>query len=267
MGNVSNCSCRLCAIERNIGTHLALPENQNRFRELVERSPALNKYSTVKELIARLHDCRTQQSNGNGSDEIFGTLLAAAVTPEDADYLEGILLLALMPAVHANVRQVALSYPFLSREDIAQHGLVTLIQFLRSPHWRTRTSHFAFSATRKLKRNLFLWACNEFRSTSDFAANQLGDTIAFAQTADESFERLATLRRFLSLCYERAYLDADDLNLLFELKLDGTLNSEASSSTDRGSNALRQKLKRLMNKLREHARAPNMNNHHDRRFP
>jgi hypothetical protein len=267
VGNLSKCGCGLCAIERSVAAELASPSSATRYRELVTPNPVLRAYPTALELIAGLHACKAETNGDRLSDRIFSELLACLFNPANADYLQSVLLLALMPAVHANVRQVSVSYPFIPRDDIAQHALAILIQCFRSEHWRTRRSHFAFSATRELKRSLFLWAGHEFRSTPEFAAQQFAGNMALVQTAEDAFERAATLRRFLSLCHERAYLDTDELNLLIELKLDETLSDEASGSIDRGSNAFRQKRKRLMNKLRAHTRIPAVNNHHGKSTP
>jgi hypothetical protein len=260
--NRFRCTCGVCEIERSIASELAQEENQARFNQVIAGNEALSEYPTVCDLVTRLHACRTLEEGTHLSDQIFGALIASSPIRENADFLERVLLLALMPAVHANVRQVSASYPFLLREDISQHALTVLVQFLRSDAWRARSSHFAFSVTRKLRRSLFLWARDEFRSTPDFATRQDSNEVSIAQSAEDSFERNAILRRFLGLCHERAHLTADDLNLLIELKLEGTSNGYDKQKVGRSSNAFRQKVKRLMNKLRECARVPAHTRHH-----
>jgi hypothetical protein len=256
------CTCGVCEIERSIAAELVLEENQARFNQVIAGNKVLSEYPTVRDLVTRLHACRRLEEGTHLSDQIFAALIASSAMFDNADFLERVLLLALMPAVHANVRQVSASYPFLPREDIAQHALTVLVQFFRSDAWRARSSHFAFSVTRKLRRSLFLWARDEFRSMPDFATRQAGDELSVAQSAEDSFERNAILRRFLSLCQERAYLTVDDLNLLIEIKLEGTSNGKDNPILDRSSNAFRQKVKRLMNKLRECARLPAHSHHH-----
>jgi hypothetical protein len=262
VANRLRCNCGICEIERSIAAELALEENQTRFNQVIAGNRTLSEYPTVRDLVTRLRACRTLKEGTQLSDQIFAALIASTPICENADFLERVLLLALMPAIHANVRQVSASYPFLPREDVAQHALTVLVQFLRSDAWRTRSSHFAFTVTRKLRRSLFLWARDEFRSIPDFATRWANDELSIAQSAEESFERNAILRRFLSLCQERAYLTADDLNLLIEIKLEGSLDGDGSQMLDRNSNAFRQKVKRLMNKLRECARVPTHTRHH-----
>ena len=256
------CTCGVCEIERSIAADLALEENQARFNQVIAGNKVLSDYPTVCDLVTRLHACRTLEAGTHLSDQIFAALIASPSIFENADFLERVLLLAFMPAVHANARQVSNSYPFLPREDIAQHALTVLVQFLRSDAWRARSSHFAFAVTRKIRRSLFLWARDEFRSVPDFATRQASAELSVAQSAEDSFERNAILRRFLSLCQERAYLTVDDLNLLIEIKLDGTSDGDDNQLLDRSSNAFRQKVKRLMNKLRKCARIPAHTHHH-----
>jgi hypothetical protein len=118
---------------------------------------------------------------------------------------------------------------------------------------------------RKLRRSLFQWARVEFESTSQFAARRIGDRFPSTQTAEESFERQTMLRHFLNLCQQRAYLTPGEINLLIDLKLEDTIRVGVSVPQDRTSNPVRQKLKRLMTKLRRLAQTPSNNTPHRRR--
>jgi hypothetical protein len=70
------------------------------------------------------------------------------------------------------------------------------------------------------------------------------------------------LRHFLNLCQQRAYLTPDEINLLIDLKLEETIDAGVSGPTDRTSNPFRQRVKRLMTKLRRLARTSTSNPHH-----
>jgi hypothetical protein len=52
------------------------------------------------------------------------------------------------------------------------------------------------------------------------------------------------------LCQEKAYLTLDEMNLLIDIKLDETVEAGISGPNGRTSNPFRQKMKRLMTKLR-----------------
>jgi len=250
MGNLSNCGCGVCEIEKSIVAELEFDVSKNRYGELVAGRLLLLTYPTPAELVAQLHACRNGRDPHHISDRIFVELLNDQIFASHWELLERLLLLIFIPAVHATVRQVSNRYPFLPREDIAQHALTTLLHSLRSEDWRMRRSHFAFSMARGLRRSTFEWAGREFRSTSQFAAQEIGETLPSAQTAEEAFERNAVLRNFLSLCQKRAYLTPEELNLLIEFKLRATSGNGLTDPSDRSSNIFRQRLKRLMNKLR-----------------
>jgi hypothetical protein len=254
MGNFSNCGCGVCEIEKGIVAELGFDESRKRYGQLVAGRLLLLTYPTPAELVAQLHACRNGRDPDHISDRIFIELLNDQIFASHWELLERLLLLIFIPAVHATVRQVSNRYPFLPREDIAQHALTTLLQSLRSEDWRTRRSHFAFSMARKLRRSTFEWAIREFRQTSQFAAQEIGDAFPSAQTAEQAFERNAVLRNFLSLCQARAYLTPEELNLLVEFKLEATSRNGVTYPSDHGSNIFRQRLKRLMNKLRRLAR-------------
>src|SRR5208283_668930 len=102
----------------------------------------------------------------------------------------------------------------------------------------------------------------EFQSTSQFAAQHIADGFSFMQTAEESFERHAMLRHFLNLCQQRAYLTSDEINLLIDLKLEETIDAGVADPTRRTSNLFRQRVKRLMTKLRRLARTSTSDPHH-----
>jgi hypothetical protein len=254
MGNFPNCGCSVCEIEKGIVEELGFDESKKRYGELVAGRLLLLAYPTPAALVAQLHACRDGRDPDHISDRIFTELLNDQIFASHWELLERLFLLIFIPAVHATVRHVSNHYPFLPREDIAQHALTTLLHSLRSEDWLTRRSHFAFSMARKLRRSTFEWAIREFRQTSQFAFQEIGDAFPSAHTAEEAFERNAILRNFLSLCQARSYLTPEELNLLVEFKLEATSRNRLTGPSDRGSNIVRQRLKRLMNKLRRLAK-------------
>jgi len=71
---------------------------------------------------------------------------------------------------------------------------------------------------------------------------------------EEPFERHALLRHFLHRCLAKGQLTNGELNLLVQFKLDGNFAEENAENNGTSSNAMRQKLKRLLAKLRRLAR-------------
>jgi hypothetical protein len=250
MGKHSNCTCTICGVEKYIKAELVLPGSQARYRHLVADNSLLADFPTALDLVAKFHACKDARDGHSLSDRILARLLSSSVTPHDWDYLEWILILLFTPTAHAVVRHVSCHYQFLAREDLSQLALTTLIQSLRSKTWQSQRSHFGYAVARSLRRKLFQWALSEFQSSSQFAAKKMGEQFPAIQTAEESFERNAILRDFLNLCQEEAYLTPEEMDLLIGLKLDETVEAGISGPNGRTSNPFRQRVKRLMTKLR-----------------
>ncbi|MBS1842757.1 MAG: hypothetical protein JST77_18155 [Acidobacteria bacterium] len=73
---------------------------------------------------------------------------------------------------------------------------------------------------------------------------------------DSSLERLTELRHFLHQAVIRGILTEADLNLLVDFKLNGGTLAESNGCNGTSPNATRQKLKRLLSKLRRLAAKP-----------
>ena len=166
--------------------------------------------------------------------------------------IESILVLAFLPMLHGTIRRVGKQQPGLAEEDITQQALSFLLQYLRSDELQARNSHFAFAISRAVKRQVFEWANGESGRTGLF---RYCDSEAFeALAAQEPFERYAFLRHFLHRCVTKGLLADAELDLLVQFKLNGTSREEFADFNGTSSNALRQRLKRLVAKLRRLAR-------------
>jgi RNA polymerase sigma factor (sigma-70 family) len=158
------------------------------------------------------------------------------------------MILAFVPLLHGTVRRIAKSNSHLSRADITQQALSVFLQILRTVQLNGRRSHFVFAITRAVKRQLFDWAAREgtvhgpARKDELQAASHLFD--------DDPMERHALLRHFLHRCAANGLLRDDEIDLLVRIKLDGNTGDEISESDRVSSNAVRQRMKRLLAKLR-----------------
>jgi hypothetical protein len=121
--------------------------------------------------------------------------------------------------------------------------LHSLLRFLDSGQLQARRDYLGFAIARRVKRAAFESAEHELRSfvfaedTQGLALNGSGD----------SFERLVLLRHFLDRAVRRGVLNRDEFDLLIQFKLENALDGDASAAH---SNAHRQRLKRLVMKLR-----------------
>ena len=170
----------------------------------------------------------------------------------NSSFTESVLVVAFLPMLHGTVRRVFRQQPGLDPDDISQLALSFLLQYLRSHELQARQSHFAFAISRAVKRQVFEWA-NRESGTSGVTEHYDGEALT-SQTFEEPFERYAFLRHFLHRCVTKGLLTDSELNLLIDLKLNGTNGEEFADFNGTSSNAVRQRLKRLLAKLRRLAR-------------
>jgi DNA-directed RNA polymerase specialized sigma24 family protein len=235
------CSCALCNIEVRLLSDLSYAE-VGAIGRLFSTSPSLGQYSSASDLLSHL---KTSPADAT-SDELLRELFAIrTLSPES---IESLLVLAFVPMLHGTIRRVARQQPELSHEDITQQALSFLLQFLRSNELQKRQSHFAFAISRAVKRQLFEWASRESGKTG--LLNYFDSETFTMLACEESFERHALLRHFLHRCVTKGLLTDSELNLLIDFKLYGTNGEEFADFNGTSSNAVRQRLKRLLAKLR-----------------
>jgi DNA-directed RNA polymerase specialized sigma24 family protein len=183
------------------------------------------------------------------SDELLRDLSTLPLT--DSPFVQHLLVLAFLPLLHRTVRLVTKQQLGLAPEDIAQQALSFFLEFLRSAEMRDRRSHFAFAISREVKRYVLTWARRE-----SLKAAPLADLDAFQAAPEDqsSIERLTELRHFLHRCVTKGVLTDAELRMLVESKLNGGNAHELGEFNGTSSNALRQKLKRLLARLRRIAR-------------
>lgn len=238
------CGCALCEIEARLLSEVSRIEAGTGCALFSGCENLQGRYS-AKNLLSRLR----ASPDGASSDEVLSQLfLSRRAQPA---LVESVLILAFLPVLHATVRRVAKHQPRLLEEDIAQQSLAFLMQYLRSTEFLSRRSHFAFGISRAVKRQMFEWAKRESAREAVFCHSR-GGTVPDSAVA--SFERQALLRHFLHGCVTKGLLANGELDLLIEFKLNGTNGKEFADFNGTSSNAVRQKLKRLLAKLRRLAR-------------
>jgi hypothetical protein len=199
--------------------------------------------------IAYLHDLRGSGEKEATKDRILRELLGNAGHNGFRPIARQLLLVAFIPMLHRLARQVRIRCPALSPDDVTQHLVTALLECCNSSELLSRDSHFAFAIARLVRRNAFLWAARESRA----AANDSESQEIFERSAQYqgtgTIERSAALGHFLYRCEQRRVLSQHDLALLVALKLDDGQGIEPS-------NAVRQRMKRILRKLRKAAQWP-----------
>jgi hypothetical protein len=239
------CHCALCNIEARLLSDLSFAE-VDAIGELFSTSHTLRQHSSVSSLVLHLKTSPVDAT----SDTLLRELLAIrALNPR---FIESLLVLTFLPMLHGTIRRVARQQPVLSTEDITQQALSFLLQYLDSNELRARQTHFAFAISRAVKHKIFEWAQRETKGNGIVPHSDAALLNNLAEA--DPFERHLLLRHFLNRCVKKRLITDSELNLLIQFKLDGGSLEPELESNGNSTNALRQKLKRLLKKLRQLAR-------------
>lgn len=235
------CRCLLCRIEKQLAEDLA---SSIAAYDAI-RSSAANGLRGFPSPLHLLTHLKATQA-GPSSDDLFRELLAAR--PIEPQFVETLMIVAFTPVLHGTVRRIAKQQLRLPRSDITQQALSVFLQVLRSEQIEKRQSHFAFAISRAVKRQLFEWAGREGAVHGPSRGEQ--PQAHPPLTDDEFMERHALLRHFLYRCVAKGLLGDAELDLLIQIKLDGSTGEEIAESNATTYNAVRQRMKRLLAKLR-----------------
>jgi hypothetical protein len=240
MNERPNCRCPLCLIERKLRAELADPNNQELLRFFLCSAPHLARFRTVDDLLWHL-----QSLAGNSSSDLLLIELIDARSLFPDSVVDSLFVLLFLPLLHSTLRRVRQRYPTLSREDAAQQALGSLFEYLASGRLAARETYLALAIARKVRRATFEWAAREAKCPLEAPrSDDLRETNS-SESAEESFERASVLRHFFGRAVETGTLTPRELNLLIQFKLEGGAENGAFS------NAERQRLKRLLAKLRK----------------
>ena len=240
-----SCHCTLCVTEARLLSELTRVDSHS-VNDLLSAYPALLEHSTIEGLLSHLRTSPADAANDNLFREIF------SLREMNPVFAESLLVLVFLPMLHRAVRLINRQQESLAEEDIAQQVLVFFLQFLASPEMETRRSHFAFAIAREVKRHIFEWAKRE--STKAALLDHSDAEASIFIELEDSFEQYALLRHFLHRCLTKGLLADSELDLLIQFKLDGNTGEELAALNGSSSNAVRQRFKRLLAKLRRLAR-------------
>ena len=243
MSSLTPCLCLLCSTEVDLQKAVQMAESEI-VEGLFSASLPLKRFSSTSNLLMHLRNAPPDSE----TDELLGELCKLRkVRP---DLMESLLVLIFLPMLHITIRRVTKLQSALASEDVTQQALSFLLQYLSSGDLETRRSHFAFAISRAVKRKTFEWA---YRQSVIENVERNPETIVDAGS-EKALERCATLRHFLDKTIARQLLTSDEFDLLVEFKLEGNGGSDFEASGRGNSNMLRQRLKRLLAKLRRIAK-------------
>jgi hypothetical protein len=244
-----SCRCLLCTMERHLAEQFAGRAGRETYRQFAASSPTLSTFPAASDLIAYLHTEQTAESGVSSKNQILAELLRGVAGNGRSATRQELLLWAFVPMLHRISRQVITRAPALAPDDVAQHVVTALLESFGSPEFASRDSHLAFALARLLRRNAFAWAEREIRGAMLSFCGSAALERATDGDGPQPIERTALLGHFLERCRRRGVLSGEDLELLVQFRLEEWPSAEYS-------NASRQRMKRLLAKLRRAARRP-----------
>jgi hypothetical protein len=248
----SACRCLLCKLEFHLRQQLREVSCEEAYSNVASASLLLSGFPSAFALTSHLRACRSHGSGNHPADAVLTEILHLRLGDAGNSLLRDVLLLAFIPVLHSAARQVARLYPSLVGDDTTQHLVAAFLESLDSPELLERNSHLPFAISRMVRRSVFDWAEREARSPGNGQFDEHLSELLAGSVIPEQFERSVLLRHFLFRCHRDGLLTGPDLELLVHIKLEGNFGDPNGASLEY-SNALRQKIKRLLGKLREAA--------------
>lgn len=243
----SRCDCLVCRLEASLIAELSDERNGEQFRLFSLSSPTLSAFSSPLDLIRKLHDFNNHAGN---SDQIVLELLRRSSDMLLRPLLQKLLLLVFVPTVHRTSSQITATFPSLTRDDVAQHLFIVLLEILDSSQIMSRHSHVAFTISRTIRRGAFRWAIRESRGYQQDETDSAPPSLIELEREGE------VLHEFLDNCQQRGWLSTEERGLLTQFKLEGVSGPELSRRSGHSAVAVRHRVQRIVSRLRRIARAP-----------
>lgn len=244
----STCHCSVCRVERQL---IAEMQRECAWKEapIAEDSRTLlDPFASPLDLVRALHapgDSVPVQS----SDRLLLTLVRENARAPETSLWQRLLLLVFIPAIHRTTSQVRLRFPMLSEDDVCQHAMAVVLEFLGSKELRARSSHVAFTVARKIRRGTFRWAIDESRRPAT------PEETSFKEVEDDGRVRAgATLDYFLDSCQSAGWLSLEERNLLTQSKIQGLSYGDLALRNGHSSVAIQHRVQRVVDRLRRIAK-------------
>jgi len=251
----STCDCLVCQLEKSLIAELGDERACEEYRLLTAPTAILSFFANPLELIQQLHAPGTS-SHGPSCDLILFELLRSTRESNLHSMWQQILLLVFIPTIHRTTSQIAATFPCLARDDIAQHAVATLLEFLRSRELQTRRSHIAFTIARKVRRLAFRSAIHESRLAASDDRDQSPSMRAGDAAGADTLHAEILLYQFLDDCQRAGWLSSEERNLLIQFKVEGISCQELASRNGHSAVAIQHRIQRSLDRLRRLAKRP-----------
>ncbi len=257
MSGLRNCCCPVCELEHALISELNNEVSRSEYKIFVSHSSVLSAFPTASDLLAHLRHSQSAGEPARELDEILGEVVRASHDPQQ-EIGRHLVLLILMPAIHKTSSQIAYGFPSLTRDDIAQHILTSVLEVVCSHLLQEQTSHFAFAITRAMRRSTFRWAIREADLLALRSNMENTSLDEFSTDSSSSFEPGVLLGEFLSRCLATGLITPVEHELLLLFKVHGVSSEVLAAQQEVSEIAFRHRMQRVIEKLRRVARGPSV---------
>lgn len=242
----SKCRCLVCRVERQF---IAEMESESAWREAPIHVD-LRAFANPLDLVRALH-AAGNPANIERSERLLRALVGENARASCGSFWQRLLLLAFIPAIHRTTSQVRMAFPSLAEDDVCQHAMAVLLEFLASKELQTLSSHLAFTVARRIRRGVFRWAIGESR----LAAPEEIQESSFEEPAGrETAEAATILGYFLDTCQRAGWLSREERQLLMQSKIQGLSYGELAMRNGHSAVAIQHRLQRVLERLRRVAK-------------
>ncbi len=244
-----NCNCLICRLETSLATELGTAANHENYRQIAASTLILAGFPFPLDLIQHLHRPEIVRKDPS-PDQILVELIRQRSNLSLQQFRHSMLLLVFIPTMHRTATQLSSSFPSLARDDIAQHAVTVLLEFIDSKQLQSRQSHLAFTVARHIRRAAFRWAIHESRIAGAEEPDGPLRKPTELETSEDHSHSAVLLREFLDNCERKGWLTSVERRILTQSKIEGVSCQELSRRDGRSSVALQHRIQRLIDRLR-----------------
>jgi hypothetical protein len=242
------CRCPLCQVEKHIISRLEEDDSLQWFANLRIRVPSIGTFGGMSELILYAHRAGQDVDKRRVCDDIYAALLRRLSSNENAELLQGLLLRMLIPGLHRVSTGIAVSFPGLNREELAQQLVTICLQLMHSSGILRKTSYVGASIIERTKRNTVRWAIRQYRDADREETSIVIDDL-FESSSSLSFEAEIHLRHLLERSVESELISVEEMTLLIAYEIEGLSGEELGKRESLAPKALSHRVRRALDRL------------------
>jgi len=252
MSKENNCPCVVCNVEATLLDSFSTQTARNQFKALACSYPVFSHFQSPLDAVAKLHE-QGEAVNHDAGNQILYAVIHAVSDKAFENLGQQLLLVAFTPAIHKIYREMCQRFPMLSPDDVAQQTWVAFLETAKSPAMLRQNGQLPVALVMNSRKAMLRWAMTEARRASIV---QDGFQEFSEPLSEDNFEDAILLEDLFRQAQLTRALSESESQLLFKFRWEGFGAKELAHKNGRStSNAVHNRLKRIVNRLRRVARS------------